>query len=228
VANAQSVQDVIAREQNALAAETRIAGCPPYVAANDLNEVLQTPYVFRTKHPAAVRPLSGARGAAFIVACPSLGSSALWVGTHNKSYRQDYLQFLNLEYGLNLTAIPRPFDVDHLYNQARGAIYKLGFLRTALVAHVVNRSHGAGPEKDVTINEELREPRSGLKQMDEIACMKYFGFLPPLQSDPRDQEIEAYAIFAAAKLGLDADAVRNSVRYLRQKASTPWARRANG
>jgi hypothetical protein len=63
--------------------------------------------------------------------------------------------------------------------------------------------------------------------MDEIACMKYFGFLPPLRSDPRDEEIDAYATFAAAKLGLDADDVRNSVLYLRKKASTPWARRAN-
>jgi hypothetical protein len=117
--------------------------------------------------------------------------------------------------------------VDHLYNQARGTNYKLRYLRTALIAHAVNRSHGAGPEKDVTINEELREHRSGLKLMDEIACMKYFGFLPPLRSDPRDEEIDAYATFAAAKLGLDADDVRNSVLYLRKKASTPWARRAN-
>jgi hypothetical protein len=224
MANASSIQDVIAREQNMLAAETRIAGCPPYVAANDLNEVIRTPSMLSVKHPAVMRALPGARGAAFIVACPSLDSSALWVATENKSYRDDYLTFLNVEHGLKLTAIPRPFDVDHLYNHSRAAIYKLRYLRTALVGHSVNRSHGAGPEKDVTANEELRSRGSGLKQMDEIASMKYFGFLPPLQSDPRDEAIDAYATFAAAKLGLDAEDVRKSILYLRKKASTPWAR----
>jgi hypothetical protein len=224
MANASSIQDVIAREQNMLAAETRIAGSPPYVAANDLNEVIRTPGTLRMKHPAVLRALPGAKGAAFIVACPSLGSSALWVATENQSYRGDYLTFLNVEHGLKLTAIPRPFDVDHLYNQSRAAIYKLQYLRTALVGHSVNRSHGAGPEKDVTANEELRSRGSGLKLMDEIASMKYFGFLPPLQSDPRDVAIDAYATFAAAKLGLNAEGVRKSILYLREKASKPWAR----
>ncbi|HWE00243.1 MAG TPA: hypothetical protein VG345_14425 [Bryobacteraceae bacterium] len=60
--------------------------------------------------------------------------------------------------------------------------------------------------------------------MDEIASMKYFGFLPPLQGNPRDAAIEAYATFAAAKLGLNAEDVRKSIQYLREKASTPWAR----
>jgi len=59
-------------------------------------------------------------------------------------------------------SIPSPFDVEHFCNQARGANYKVRYLQTALVAHAANRSHGAGPEKDVTINEELREHQSGL------------------------------------------------------------------
>jgi hypothetical protein len=61
--------------------------------------------------------------------------------------------------------------------------------------------------------------------MDELTCMKYFGFLPPLRNDPRESEIGAYVNFALAKLGLDPNQVRESVLYLRQKASTPWAKK---
>ena len=78
-------------------------------------------------------------------------------------------------------------------------------------------------EKDITRNEASRE-RSDMKLMDEITSMKYFGFLSPLRDDPRESEIAAYATFAASTLGLDREQIRNSVLYLRQKASTPWAR----
>jgi hypothetical protein len=147
----------------------------------------------------------------------------LWVATDNDRYRDDYLTFLNSEYHLAMQAIPKPFDVDHLYNRARARAYGLRYIRTALVGSAPNRSHGAGPEKDVTLNEARRERRDH-KLMDEITCMKYFGFLAPLRSNPRKSEIDAYAAFAAAKLGLDPDQVRQSVAYLRQKDSTPWAR----
>lgn len=222
-APAKDIYDVIRREQDALAAETRIANCPPYVAVNNLDDVLRTPTMLRVKHPALCRELSGSKGVAYIVDCPSLDSTALWVGTDNDKYRDDYRTFLNAVYRLNLTGIPKPYDVDHLYNRARGQNYKLQFLRVALVSHSVNRSHGAGPEKDVTTNEALRDSRGRPKLMDEIASMKYWGFLPPLRDDPRDSEISAYATFAAAKLGLDPKQVRESVVYLRDKASTPWA-----
>jgi hypothetical protein len=122
-----------------------------------------------------------------------------------------------------LAGIPKPFDVDHLYNRARSENYRLRFLRVALVSHSVNRSHGAGPEKGVTANEALRNAQGRPKLMDEIAPMKYWGFLPPLRDDPRDSEISAYATFAGAKLGLDPKEVRESIAYLRHKASTPWA-----
>lgn len=226
MANAKNIYDVIKLEQDALAAETRVASCPPYVAVNDIDDVLTKPNTLRAKHPATCRALAGSKGAAYIVDCPSLNASALWVGTDNHKYRDDYCTFLNFVYGLNLGRIPKPYDVDHLYNRARGENYKLRFLRVALVTHSVNRSHGAGPEKDVTANEALRDTKGRPKLMDEIASMKYWGFLPPLRDDPRDSEIGAYATFAAAKLGLDPKQVRESILYLRDKASTPWAAKA--
>lgn len=216
---------VIKAERDALAAETRIAHSPPFVAANDLHEVARLPVILRAHHPATVKPLAPAGSRAFVISCPSLESAALWVDTSSSRYVTDYLTFLNTEHGLTIDRVPPPFDVDHLYNAARARAYGLKFVRTALVAHGVNRSHGAGPERDVTKNEALRSPGSGLKLMDELTCMKYFGFLAPLRSDPRDSEVQAYAAFAAAKLGLDAKEVIASIKYLRAKASTPWARK---
>ena len=92
--------------------------------------------------------------------------------------------------------------VDHLYNRARALNYGLQYVRLALVRHAVNRSHGAAYEKDITKNEAGREKKD-MKLMDEITSMKYFGFLSPLRDDPLEAEVDAYAAFAAAKLGLD-------------------------
>lgn len=215
---------VIRREQAGLAAETRIAQCPPFVAVNNLDDVTRLPSKLRLNHPATIHGLANSKDSAFIVDCPSIESTALWVHVNNTRYREDYLRFLNGEYGLNLTTIPSAFDVDHLYNLERARIYGLRFVRMALLPYAANRSHGAGPERDVTKNEELREPRDH-KLMDELTSMKYFGFLAPLRSEPRQSEVEAYAAFAAAKLGLDPEEVRKSIKYLREKASTPWARK---
>jgi hypothetical protein len=214
--------EVIKREQDSLAAETRLAGCPPFVAVNNLEDVTRYPSQLRHNHPATVQALSGSKGTAFIVESPSLKGDALWVGTENNHYRDDYLAFLNARHGLKLSTIPKPFDVDHLYNRERAMIYGLRFVRTALVGRSANRSHGAAYEKDLTRNEALRQRRDQ-KLMDAVSCMKYFGFLSPLRDDPREDEIQAYLAFAATKLGLDPMAERESILYLRQKASTPWA-----
>jgi hypothetical protein len=219
------VAAVIKREHDAVAAETLLAHCPPLVAVNSIEEVARVPTRLRCDHKATVTALPQARGAAFIIDCPTLNSKALWVGTNNDYYRQDYLNFLNASYELGIDAIPAPYDVDHLYNRNRAQTYGLKFLRLALVGYSPNRSHGAAYEKDVTKNEAMRVRRD-VKLMDEITSMKYFGFLSPLRADPRDSEIAAYATFAASKLGLDPAEVRNSVLYLREKASTPWARKA--
>jgi hypothetical protein len=216
------IGSVIRHEQDALATETRIAQCPPFVAVNNLDDVARLPTKLRWDHKATVETLAKARGGAFIVSCPSLNSAVLWVATDNNDYRKDYLNFLNVTYGLELSSIPTPYDVDHLYNRSRAQMYGLKFIRLALVGHSANRSHGAAYEKDITTNEALRVRRD-MKLMDEITSMKYFGFLSPLRNDPRDQEISAYATFAAAKLGLHSQEVRNSVLYLREKASKPWA-----
>ena len=220
-----NVAQVIQREQDGLAAETRIARCPPFVAVNQIEDVAKLPTSLRWDHKAAVTPLANAKGAAFVVDCPSLNSTALWVGTSNDRYRDDYLIFLNARYQLGLSAIPAPYDVDHLYNRSRAQMYGLQFIRLALVGHAANRSHGAAYEKDVSTNEALRV-RKDMKLMDEITSMKYFGFLSPLRDDPRDDEVSAYATFAATKLGLDPTEIKKSIRYLRNKASTPWARKA--
>lgn len=61
--------------------------------------------------------------------------------------------------------------------------------------------------------------------MDAISNMKYFGFLSPLRDDPRESEVQAYAMFAASQLGLDPMEEIKSIEYLRSKASRPWARK---
>ena len=216
------IASVIKREHDALAAETKIAQCPPFVALNDMDDVARVPTKLRSNNPATVTALQGAKGSAFVVDCPSLQSTALWVGTNNDHYRTDYLGFLNSSYQLGLTSISAPYDVDHLYNRSRARVYGLKFIRMALVAYAPNRSHGASYEKDITRNEARRERRD-MKLMDEVTSMKYFGFLSPLRDDPRESEIAAYAAFAASNLGLDPAEVRKSILHLRQKASTPWA-----
>jgi hypothetical protein len=218
------ISTVIKREHDALAAETKIAQCPPLVAVNDMDDVARVPSKLRFNNPTTVTPLAGAKGAAMIVDCPSLHSTCLWVGTNNDRYRDDYLTFLNVTYQLGLGSISAPYDVDHLYNRSRARVYGLQFIRMALVGYAPNRSHGGAYEKDVTKNEALRE-RKDMKLMDEVTSMKYFGYLSPLRDDPRESEIAAYSAFAAAHLGLDAGQVRKSILYLREKASTPWARK---
>jgi hypothetical protein len=215
---------VIKLEHDALERETRIAQCPPLVAVNDMDDVARVPTVLRWNRPTSVNAVSGAKGPAFVVSCPALQSSAMWVGTDNDRYRDDYVCYLNEVHGLGLTRIPAEYDVDHLYNRSRAKQYGLKFIRTALVTGAANRSHGGAYEKDVTINEAMRT-RTDMKLMDEITSMKYFGFLSPLRNDPRDKEVDTYADFAAARLGLDPKQVRKTVLSLRQKASTPWARK---
>jgi hypothetical protein len=219
----ENIDGVIQREREALIAETRIAQCPPFVAVNNMNVVADYPTALRSKHPATVKPLTGARGSAFVAACRSLQSTCLWVATASSSYREDYLLFLRSIHGLSIASIPAAYDVDHLYNRSRAQVYMLGFIRLALVKGAANRSHGASYEKDLTRNEAARM-RKEMKLMDEISMMKYFGYLSPLRSNPRAAEVRAYANFAASQMGLDPDEICESVKYLRAKASTPWAR----
>jgi hypothetical protein len=218
------VASVIRREHDAFIAETRMAQCPPFVAVNQMSVVAQYPSSLRRDHAATVTVLPQSRGKAFVVECPSLQSTCLWVGTENDSYREDYLRFLKTAYELQISAIPAGYDVDHMYNRSRALVYDLQFIRLALVTGAANRSHGASYEKDITRNEAARV-RKEMKLMDEISMMKYFGFLSPLRDNPRKSEVSAYAAFAASKMGLEADEIQKSVEYLRKKASTPWARK---
>lgn len=220
-----TLDQIVKAEQDAVAVETRIAQCPPYVVVNDLEIVQTTPRELRDSHPVSISPLEPSSTRSFVVDCPSLQSKVMWVTTSNSEYRKDYLTFLNSAYNLGLTAIPKSHDVDHLYNRTRAQIYGMRFIRVALVGYAPNRSHGAGYEKDITTNEALRFTKDR-KLMDEITSMKYFGFMSPLRSDPREAEVNAYAIFAASRLGLNAQQVKENVLYLRQKASTPWARKS--
>jgi hypothetical protein len=224
VAGFTDIASVLKHEHDILALETQLAQCPPLVAVNDREDVARVPTRLRWRHGATVEALATAKGGAFVVDCPSLQSKVLWVATKNDFYREDYLTFLNRTYGLELSSLPSDHDVDHLYNRSRALTYGLQFLRLALVEQAINRSHGAAYEKDLTQNEASRE-RRGMKLMDEVTSMKYFGFLSPLRDDPRESEISAYATFAGSKLGLDPAEVRRSILYLRQKASTPWAPR---
>jgi len=215
---------VIKREQDALATETKIAQCPPLVAVNQLEEVTRVPTALRWNNKTSVEALPQATGGAFVVDCPSLNSTALWVSTSNNYYRREYLTYLKVIYGLDIDAIQKPYDVDHLCNRSRAEAYGLQFIRLALIGSGPNRSHGAAYEKDITTNEALRRS-SGMKLMDAISSMKYWGYLSPLRDDPRESEIAAYVAFAASKLGLDPVEERKSILYLREKASKPWAKK---
>ena len=219
-----TLAQIVQADQDALAAETRAAQCPPFVAVNDLDIVRTVPTVLRSPHPVTITPLVPNSTKSYIVDCPTLQSKVLWVAPSNNDYRKDYLTFLNNTYALGLTALPGIYDVDHLYNRTRAQSYSMQFIRTALVGYTPNRSHGAGYEKDITTNEALRF-RKDRKLMDEITCMKFFGFLSPLRSDPRDAEVNAYATFAASHLGLSFKEVKDNVLLLRDKASNPWAKR---
>ena len=114
---------VIQREHDALAAETRIAQCPPIVAVNDIDHIAEVPRCLRDNHPTTVTALAGSKSAAFVVYCPSLQSTALWVATGNNDYRDDYLLYLNSTFMLGLSRMPEQYDVDHLYNRARAQLY---------------------------------------------------------------------------------------------------------
>ena|SRR5579864_1575035 len=120
MAQSSGIDEVIRCERDGLAAETRLAGCPPFVAVNDLEDVAHYPSQFRHSYPAMVSSLSGSKGKAFVVECPSLKAEALWVGTDNDYYRDDYLVYLNARHGLKLSTIPKPFDVDHLLQPRAG------------------------------------------------------------------------------------------------------------
>jgi hypothetical protein len=217
-----TLDQVLRTEQEIFSTETRIAQCPPYIAINDLDELCRTPSILRYQHPAHVEPLSNEKQT-FILVCPSLGGKTLWVETSNNNYRRAYLNFLKSAHALDLEDLPSEYDVDHLYNQSRAQAYALRYLRVALVNYRANRTAGAGYEKSLTTNEALRKV-SDRKIMDAVSNMKYFGFLSPSRSNPRESEIEAYINFAASKLGLDPLAEKESIRYLLKKASVPWAR----
>jgi hypothetical protein len=214
---------VIQQEQDAMAMETRILKFFPLVAVNQIEDAAKLPSQLRYSHPATVRQLDEASGTAYVVACESLQSTVFWAATDNDTYRRDYLLYLNQTYQLDLEHIPRAYDVDHLYNRSRAQMYGLRFIRMALVGRSANRSHGGAYEKDLTVNEASRV-RKDMKLMDAISAMKYHGFLSPLRDDPRDSEIAAYAAFAASRLGISAAEIRTDIEYLREKASTPWAR----
>lgn len=215
---------IIKREHEALAAETRLSHNPPFVAVNDMEVVTRVPSFLRHDHPSSVSALVGSKGEAFVVDCPSLNSTALWVGTENDDYRKDYLLYLRSNYKLNIDRIPEDLHVDHLYNRARARNYKLKYIRSALVDRPINTSHGASVEKAATKNEALRTPKD-MKSMEELISMKYYGFLPPLRDDPRESEIAAYANFASMHLGLDAKEVRRSISNIINRVTTPWARK---
>jgi hypothetical protein len=220
----KNVESVVRREHDAMIAETRIAQCPPFVAVSNMSVVERYPTSLRWNHPAMITALARAKASAYVVECASLNSICLWVATASSSYRDDYLLFLKSVHGLDLASIPRAYDVDHLYNRSRAQIYMLQYIRVALVKGAANRSHGSAYEKDLTINEAARTAKE-IKLMDEISMMKYFGYLSPLRDNPRAIEVRAYANFAASQMGLDAAEICKSVGYLRQKASTPWARK---
>jgi hypothetical protein len=150
MADVSGVASVIQREHDAVAAETKIGQCPPLVATNDMENAAHLPSRLRSQHETKVKPLANAEGDAYGVDCPTLKSTVLWVATNNDSYRAEYLTFLNATYGLGLSSIPKPYDVDHLYNQTRAKGYGLKYLRLALVGYTPNRSHGAAYEKDLT------------------------------------------------------------------------------
>ena len=195
------LSSIFRAERDGVKAEARIGGTLPLVAAASMEIVSTRPTMLRKDYPVQITGLEGLGEEVRMVPCPGLLYKTLWVTADNDRYRQNYLAFLRQSHGLQLERIPEPFDVDHMFNRARALRYGYKYVRLALVDSKVNQSHGAGYEKTVTRgNRERLDTTRAL--MDEIGCMKFFGFMNPSESRPRKDEIDSYARFAAAEFGM--------------------------
>jgi hypothetical protein len=219
-----TIEEFRIAEREALKREMQLSGLLPFVALNDLDWGMKVPSSMREKHPARVAPLPEAQGKAFVQTCESLHYKSVWIRTDDDEYADRYRSFLNAELGQNLDGIPSEYHVDHLFNRARAKLYGLNFVRMALIPKKINLSHGGGYEKTITEGEAGRG-RKDWKHMDEITCMKFLGFLSPLNNQPSRPNTEDYVKFAAKTFGLPEFEIRRNVSELMGKAKSGWAKR---
>ena len=147
-------------EREAVTAEARLGGCLPLVAAANMEIVSSNPSLLRKEAPLTISQLSDRGEEAQVVSCPKFNYKTIWVSAEDNNYRSYYLQFLRQCHGLPLERIPRPYDVDHMFNQKRALKYGYRYVRLALVNGPVNQSHGSGYEKMVTRGSRQRRDTS--------------------------------------------------------------------
>ena len=210
---ADRLREIMQAERDGLKAEERISHCPPYVAVADMEIAAHSPMNLRRQAPVTCSRLEGRGDQAFAMDCPALHYKALWVLAADSNYRKYYREFLGQEHKLQLEALPKEFDVDHLFNRQRAIKYGYRYCRMALVGYSANRSHGASYEKIATQGTRQRGDCTRVL-MDEITHMKYYGFMSPSEANPRPEEIEAYARFAAVEFGQDPSETRESIATL--------------
>ena len=214
---------IVTEERAGLAREEAISGLLPIVALSDLSVLRRIPTVVRWNHPVVLRPLdSAALGGGWVLECPSLRYASLWVRTADDSYRARYLAFLQQVHGFGGAEIPPGWDVDHLYNRARGLHYGYRYLRLMLVSDSVNRSHGAGFEKAIGISEADRNI-GPIRKMDEIGYMKFMGIRAPRRGKQLDSDQKRHLLDTAAASGLPYEELLRNVLTAMERAYSGWA-----
>jgi hypothetical protein len=204
-------------ERDAVRVEVRLGGCLPLVAAAGMDIVATIPTFLRRQAPVVIGNLDNRGDEVRVVTCPKLDYKTLWVRAKEDKYATFYLEYLRQCHGLDLAALPKPYNVDHLFNQKRALKYGYAYVRLGLVPGPVNQSHGAGYEKAVTRSERQRRDTSRAL-MDEIGCMKFYGYMTPTADLPRQSEIDAYVRFAATEFNMPEREVRQSLAILLDKA----------
>jgi hypothetical protein len=214
----KQVKRIWKAERDAVTAEARFGGCLPLVAAANMDIVSSYPTPLRREAPVTISKLSNRGEEVQIVSCPRFNHKTLWVSAEDRKYGSYYLEFISQCYGLALDRIPKPYNVDHMFNQKRALKYGYKYVRLALVSGPVNQSHGPGYEKTVTRGTRERGDTSRAL-MDEIGCMKFYGFMNPNVAKPRQSEIDAYARFASVEFGMSEAQVKESIGTLLQVAA---------
>jgi len=197
-------------ERDAVKNEVRLGGCLPVVAAATADIVATLPTRLRSQAPVAISQLSGRGDVAFVASCPSLSYKTLWVRADDDAYAKYYLEFLDQYHNLKFSGVPKPYNVDHMFNRQRALKYAYRYVRMALVNGPVNSSHGAGYEKSTTNSRRERRDTS-IALMDEIGSMKFYGFMNPSVAKPNQAEIDRYARFSALEFGMSESEVKECI-----------------
>ncbi len=115
-----------------------------------------------------------------------------WVQADSKTYRRDFKNFLDREYGVK--NVPKTLHVDHLLNHKYAIQAGLVYVRVALIESKVNTGNGIFNEKGTTeyVNNEI-----GIKDkvflLDYVIAMKAFGIKPFKNKEDLNERLDSIA-----------------------------------